>query len=64
MKCVQAARLSSSTVRNQGTMRFQLAKFRLTSLRSHLSRRLSAVALAKADPTARCELRLAGHVPP
>jgi hypothetical protein len=28
--CVQAARLSSSTDRNQGTTRFQLAKFRLT----------------------------------
>ena len=35
----------------------------LTSLRSECSRRLSAVALAKADLAARFELRLASHLP-
>ena len=50
----QAARLSSSTARNQGTTRFQLAKFRLTSPRSRSH--------AKAAQVARHQRRL--HVPP
>jgi hypothetical protein len=33
-EATQAARLSSSTARNQGTTRFQLAKFWLTSRRA------------------------------
>jgi toxin ParE1/3/4 len=35
---IQAGHLSSSTARNQGTRRFQLAKFRLNSSRSTSSR--------------------------
>lgn len=63
-RTAHAACRSASTARSQAAVRFQVAQFRLTSLRSDLSRRLSAEALMNPEArrrtvTARSELRLA-----